>query len=374
MVARSSSTSLLPLVLLSLVLGAPALATVGNPATPEVAATPLVGAQAAVPVVNTGATANANLASIPGSSACPAMAAFIPGGISIQRKDYSMAREMTIFDPWGNTSLGSISSPIYTYASENELRTVSGSLVAKLVNPTVFWDTTAHLYDCVNDQFAKIQWSTSSWGIDIFNPSKRVFDIFDASGTKVAIMETITTGTGTVHRRSEIQLKVGDTMVVKLDMTHYGLTKSVFGLFGHFEKATISFIASPTIAVPPLLKDPRFLSLIAAEAFAPGNNGPFVTVLFWALPLACIFCCCCQRCLCHQKKSKDGRTINPSEIIANANNEDRTRLMGPGEAGMREAQHNAGKYPPQQQGVAANFFSGCCRRQQPPMGHGIAPV
>lgn len=371
MAVLSSSTSLLPSILLSLILGAPAQGTLGSLGTPEVAATPVVGAQAAVPVVNTGATANANLASAPGASACPQMAAFGPGGISIQRKDYSIARDMKIVDPWGNTTLGAISSPIYSYASENELRSTTGSLVAKLVSPTVFWDTTADLYDCVNDQFAEIQWSTSNWWTSIFNPNMRVFEIFDASGQQVATMEAINTGTGTMHGRTVIALKVGGTIVVQLDMTPYAFEKSALGLFGHFEKATISFIASPTIAVPPLLKDPRFLSLIASEQLVPQNNGPFFSVLLWALPLACILCCCCQMCCCRQKKAS---SIKPSEVIANANNEERRLLMGPGESGMRQAQQNANKYPPQQQGVISSFFSGCCRRQQPPMGQGMAPV
>lgn len=207
----------------------------------------------------------------------------------------------------------------------------------------------------------------------MFNPSLRVFDIFDASKTKVATMETINTGKGTSHGRSVIAVKVGDTIVVQLDLTPYGFTKSVSGLFGHFEKAAISFIAAPTINMPPLLKDPRFLSLIAAEQLAGGNNGPFVTVLFWALPFACLLCCCCS-CLCPRRRSKDGSTIKPSEILADANKEEQSRLMGPGESGMREAQQNAAKYPPQQQGMLASAFSCCSRKPQPGMGNGMAPV
>jgi len=240
--------------------------------------------------------------------------------------------------------------------------------VAKLVSPTVFWDTTADLYGCVDDLFAEIQWSTSNWWTTMFNPNMRVFDIFDASTTKVATMETIKSGTGD-YKRSVIALKVGDTIVMQLDMTPYGFTKSVLGLFGHFEKATISFIASPTINMPPFLKDPRFLNLIAAEAHAPGNNGPFVTVIFLALPLACIICCVCTF-LCKPKGSKGGSTIKPSEVLANADNEEKSPLMDPGEAGKQEAQQNAAKYPP----PARSIFSCCSRKPQPAMGQGMAPV
>jgi len=380
MVAMSSSSSLLALVWLGLILGASAAlgapAAVGaSAATPAAlpAATPVVGAQAATPVINAGAAANTALAAVPGLSACPQIAAFGPGTV-VLLKDYSIAREMSILEPGGNASLGSISSPIYTYALTNELRSTTGSLVAKMVSPTVFWDTTADMYDCVNDMFAEIQWSTSNWWTRIFNPSMRVYDIYDASGNKVATMEHVKTGGGTHVASSVIALKVGGTIVMQLNMEPASWTKSVLGLFGRYGKATVSFMQLPaTMVVPPLLKDPRFLSLIASAEIAPGSLGPFWTTLCWCLPWACLCCCCGIQC-CGSKSKDSGKTIMPAEVIANANNEERARLMGPGEAGMKEAQSSA-KFAPQQQGMVASFFNCCSRKAQPPAGgHGMAPV
>jgi len=323
----------------------------------------------AVPMVITGATADPNVESVPGASACPEMAALGPGGISVQRKDYSIAREMKLLNPYANTTLGSISSPIYSYSAENELRSTTGSLIAKLISPTVFWDRSAWIYDCVNDKFAEIK-RTSNWWTSMFNPNMRTFEIFDAAGKKVATMEEIKTGSDG-GGRLQIGLKVWnphqkrDRTVVHLDLDPYGFGKSVFGIFGKFGKATVSFIASPTIVVPPLLKDPRFLSLIASQALSSGKeHGPFFQALFGALSSACliVFFCYYIRCLIREKNNK----IQAADVIANANNEEKRRLMGPGEAGMREAQQNAAK--------DKGFFGGCCRRQQPPMGQGMAPV
>jgi hypothetical protein len=291
--------------------------------------------QAATPTLVTGATASAALTALPGTGACPEIATLAPGTV-VELSDYSIERQMSILAPGGNASLGSISSPVYSYALENDLRTTTGSLVAKLVSPVVFWDTTADFYDCVNDQFAQIQWSTTNWWTNIWNPYARIYEIYDASGNQVATMEKV-----------QVQSHVAGTGIIAL-------------------KVTISAMQT-TVAIPLLLQDPRFLSLIAAAELAPGNLGPFWTVLFWALPWACMICCCCTLCCGPSAKSGPARQ---AELI---NAEERSRLIGPGESGAKEAAHQAQYAPAQKQG-AQGWFNCCSRRQVAPGPGGMPPV
>lgn len=315
-------------------------------------------AQAAAPAVVTGASSSVGATALPGTGACPEIHTLEPGTV-VELRDYSIEREMAIVAPAGNASLGSISSPIYSYALENELRTATGSLVAKLVSPVVFWDTTADFYDCANEKFAEIQWATTNWWTNIWNPFERIYEIYDASGNQVATMEKVQVSSH-VAGTGIIALKVmSGEIVMQLNLETAPMEKSVLGLFGKFSKVTINAMQT-TIAIPPILQDPRFLSLIAAAELAPGNLGPFWTVLFWALPWACICCCCCS--VCCGSSSKKARE-------ADVNSEERSRLIGPGESGAKEAAYQAHLQKQGSQG-----WLNCCSRRVAPSPGGIPPV
>lgn len=315
---------------------------------------------AALPAVGTGASSSVGAAqtALSGTGACPELHTLEPGTV-VELKDYSIEREMAIVAPGGKASLGFMSSPVYSYALENELRTATGSLVAKLVSPVVFWDTTADFYDCVNEKFAEIQWATTNWWTNIWNPYARIYEIYDASGTQVATMEKVRVSSQ-VAGTGIIALKVmSGEIVMQLNLESAPMEKSVLGLFGKFSKVTINAMQT-TIAIPPILQDPRFLSLIAAAELAPGNLGPFWTVLFWALSWACIICCCCSVCCGSSSESAPAREVN---------SEERTRLMGPGESGAKEAAYQAHLQKQRSQG-----WLNCCSRKVAPSPGGIPPV
>lgn len=339
----------------------PAVAqTVTGPTGPTVSdGTATADSTAVVPVTTVDqSTALTPLGNI---GACPAMPSLVQGSF-VELRKYSVTKKMDIKAPGNDTDpLATITASPYAANLVVELKSITGSLMAKLVNPAVFWDTTADLYDCHDKKLGELQWSTANILGNVFNPYQSQFELFDANGTQVGNMVKTESG-----GKCTVDLASNGQNLIQMDMELADFGESLGGLFGAYTKATITLVNGVT-PLPSLLMDARILSLVAAAQLA--GTGP--TLLFWFIDLILICCCLCCCCGCSKGRNPT-TTVYPGGQRPRTDAEAR-RMYGDMQekAPLVTMENELPLYhqQPKTQGLAG--FLSCCTRKgptQPPPG------
>jgi hypothetical protein len=265
-------------------------------------------------------------------------------GYAVQLGKYSLSREISVAQDRFHANAG-ISAPLLSWNLQLQLKTSKGGLVAQLTNPSFPWATASNMYDCTGKKIAGMKWKMKNLNID-------TYAIYDANGGAIAVVEA----SNTANKHTVLLKNQAGQNMMQISMESLPWTQSIFGLFGSFKNAEVANL-SPVASLPPLLKDPRILSLLAGGELV-GRVSPLAYIVGWILAFGCFFFCCCEvLCKCCSKKNKT--TPSAEKLVPNENERlEEQRLLDANNA-------NTYKEVQQQPDGLRGIMSFCCRRDAP---------